>query len=492
MAKRRKESLAAVILAAGKGTRMRSARPKVLHPVCGRAMVRHVADCALEAGADPVLTVVGHGAEDVVRLLEDAFPGQAVTPVVQERQLGTGHAVLACAPYLKDHAGPVVILSGDVPLVSPSLVRGLLAAHHKGGGGLTVLTVELDDPTGYGRVLRDSAGRPLRIVEQKDANPKERAVREINTGIYVADAPLLWSTLPRVSRANVQGEYYLTDVVALALKDGAHVHLFRWDDPEEVLGVNSRADLARVSAVLRRRIAQKSMDAGVTLVDPERTYIDAGVTIGPDTVIHPGVTLEGATTVGAGCTLHPNSRFVDAHVGDGVTVKDGCLITEARLEGGNTVGPNAHLRPGAHLMRGAKVGNYVEVKAAVIGEGSKVNHLSYVGDATVGKGVNIGAGTITCNYDGFAKHRTVIGDGVFIGSDTQLVAPVTVGEGALIGAGSTITGDVPAGALALSRTAQENVPEWAVRWKKRKAAQKAGKPATKPKRAPKGGKGRKR
>jgi bifunctional UDP-N-acetylglucosamine pyrophosphorylase/glucosamine-1-phosphate N-acetyltransferase len=476
MARRtRKEAVAAVILAAGKGTRMRSKGPKVLHPVCGRPMIRHVTACALEAGADPVLAVVGHGAGQVVEALEAAFPDAPVTPVVQARQLGTGHAVLACAPHLKDHAGPVVILSGDVPLVSPALVRGLLVAHRKGGGGLTVLTVELDDPTGYGRVLRDSAGRPLRIVEQKDATPRERAVREINTGIYVADAPLLWSTLPRLSRENVQGEYYLTDVVALALKDGAPVHLFCWDDPEEVLGVNSRADLARVSAVLRRRIADDLMDGGVTLVDPERTYIDAGVEIGPDTVVHPGVCLEGATTIGGACTLHPNSRIVDSHVGDGVTVKDGCLITEARVEGDNTVGPNAHLRPGARLMRGAKVGNFVEVKAAVIGEGSKVNHLSYVGDATVGKNVNIGAGTITCNYDGFAKHRTVIGDGAFIGSDTQLVAPVTVGEGAVVGAGSTITGDVPAGALAVSRVPQENREGWVERWKAGKAAQKRAK-----------------
>jgi bifunctional UDP-N-acetylglucosamine pyrophosphorylase / glucosamine-1-phosphate N-acetyltransferase len=481
-----KGGLAAVILAAGKGTRMRSQWPKVVHPVCGRAMVQHVAATALEAGADPVLAVVGHGAAHVVHILETAFPGKPIAPVMQGRQLGTGHAVLACAPHLKDHQGPVVILSGDVPLVTPALVRGMLAAHRKGGGGLTVLTVELADPTGYGRVLRDSAGRPLRIVEQKDANARERAVREINTGIYVADAPLLWSTLPRVSRGNSQGEYYLTDVVALALKDGAPVHLFRWHDPEEVLGVNSRADLARVSGILRRRIAEELMDGGVTLVDPERTYIHAGVTIGADTVVHPGVSLQGKTTIGSGCALHPNSRIVDSHLGDGVTVKDGCLITEARLEGENSVGPNAHLRPGAHLMRGARVGNFVEVKAAVIGEGSKVNHLSYVGDATVGKHVNIGAGTITCNYDGFAKHRTVIGDGAFIGSDTQLVAPVTVGAGAVIGAGSTITGDVPDGALAVSRVAQQNVAGWVARWKAGKAGAKSAKPPAKSKRSTKG------
>jgi bifunctional UDP-N-acetylglucosamine pyrophosphorylase/glucosamine-1-phosphate N-acetyltransferase len=481
-----KAPLAAVILAAGKGTRMKSRWPKVLHPVCGRSMVQHVAGCALEAGADPVLVVVGKGGGSVVQVLETAFPEKPVAPVLQGQQLGTGHAVLACAPHLKDHEGPVVILSGDVPLVSPDLVRGMLAHHRKGGGGLTVLTVALDDPTGYGRILRDSAGRPLRIVEEKDASPKERAVREINTGIYVADAPLLWATLPRLSRSNAQGEYYLTEIVALALADGSPVHLFRWDDPEEVLGVNSRADLARVSAVLRRRIAQRLMDGGVTLVDPERAYVHAGVTVGPDTVLHPGVCLQGVTTVGSGCTLHPNSRIVDSQIGDGVTVKDGCLITEARLDGDNQVGPNAHLRPGAHLERGARVGNFVEVKAAVIGEGSKVNHLSYVGDATVGKHVNIGAGTITCNYDGFAKHRTIIGDGVFIGSDTQLVAPVTVGKGAVIGAGSTITGDVPAGALSVSRVPQQNVDDGATRWKARKGGQKSGQKAAKGKPAPKG------
>jgi bifunctional UDP-N-acetylglucosamine pyrophosphorylase/glucosamine-1-phosphate N-acetyltransferase len=465
---------AAVVLAAGKGTRMRSERPKVLHPVCGRAMVHHVVACAIEAGAEHVYPVVGHGARPVVDALGAAFPEAPLTPVEQAEQLGTGHAVLICRDHLKDSSSPIVILSGDVPLITPALVRGLMGAHRAGGGGLTVLTVTLDDPTGYGRVLRDEKGDPARIVEEKDATPEERAVREINAGIYAADAGLLFDALPRVSTANAQGEYYLTDVVGLALADGAPVRLFPWGDPEEVLGVNSRAELARAGATLRRRIAAALMDGGVTLLDPERTYVDAGVRVGPDTILHPGVTLEGTTRIGANCLIGPNARLVDAQVGDAVTVKDGCLITEARLEGDNTVGPMAHLRPGAELKRGARVGNFVEVKQAVIGEGSKVNHLSYVGDATVGAGVNIGAGTITCNYDGQAKHRTVIGDGAFIGSDTQLVAPVTVGPGAVVAAGTTVTGDVPGGALSISRCEQRNVAGWVARWKARKTAGQKG------------------
>jgi len=461
-------AFAAVILAAGKGTRMRSELPKVLHAVCGRPMVHHVAACAIQAGAEHVYPVVGHGAERVMAHVAERFPGAPVTTVVQEEQLGTGHAVLTCRPHLEGYEGSVLILSGDVPLVTPDLVAGLLAAHRAAGGGLTVLTVELADPTGYGRVLRDSVGEPAGIVEEKDATPAQRQVHEINAGIYVADGPLLFALLPKVSSGNAQGEYYLTDVVGLALAEGAPVHLYRWDDPEAVLGVNSRADLARVEAVMRRRVAAGLMAGGATLIDPERTYVDLGVTVGPDTVIHPGVTLQGATVIGAGCTLYPGVRITDSRVGDGATVKDGCLLTEARLDGDNSVGPNAHLRPGAHLMRGARVGNFVEVKAAVIGEGSKVNHLSYVGDAEVGAHVNIGAGTITCNYDGTHKHRTVIGDGAFIGSDTQLVAPVTVGPGAVVAAGSTITGDVPGGALAISRTAQRNVEGWVARWKAKK------------------------
>jgi bifunctional UDP-N-acetylglucosamine pyrophosphorylase/glucosamine-1-phosphate N-acetyltransferase len=468
-------AFAAVLLAAGKGTRMRSALPKVLHAVCGRPMVHHVTACAIQAGAEHVYPVIGHGAGQVAEHLGSAFPGAPVTPVVQEEQLGTGHAVLTCRSHLKGYTGAVLILSGDVPLVTPDLVAGLMAAHREAGGGLTVLTVELDNPTGYGRILRDGVGEPAGIVEEKDATPAQRAVREINTGIYVADGRLLFGLLPQVSRDNAQGEYYLTDVVGLALKEGLPVHLYRWHDPEAVLGVNSRADLARVEAVMRRRIAAALMAGGTTLIDPERTYVDVGVTVGPDTVIHPGVTLQGATVIGAGCTVYPGVRIVDSRVGDGVTVKDGSLLTEARLDGDNSVGPMAHLRPGTHLMRGARVGNFVETKKAVIGEGSKVNHLSYVGDAEVGAGVNIGAGTITCNYDGTHKHRTVIGDGAFIGSDTQLVAPVTVGAGAVVAAGSTVTGDVPGGALAITRVPQRNVEGWVERWKAKKGQKSAQK-----------------
>jgi len=452
---------AALILAAGKGTRMKSDRPKVLHEVCGVSMIRHAIDCALAAGAERVVPVIGHGAEQV-RAVAEAAPG-TVTCVVQEQQLGTGHAVRVCEAELGGYPHPVLILNGDVPLITPDLLTDVLAHHRKSGGGITVVTVQLDDPTGYGRMVRGKGGDLERVVEQKDASPEERAVREVNTGIYVADPQVLFPLLARVSDNNAQGEYYLTDIVGLSLADGRVVHVYRATDPDLVLGVNSRRDLAQVSAVLRRRIHNRLMDEGVTLLDPSRTDIDAGVRIGPDTVIHPGVTLQGATVIGVNCEILPGTRIVDATLGDGITVKDNCLIDGATLAGHNTVGPMAHLRPGTALAQGAKIGNFVEIKKADIGVGSKVNHLSYVGDATVGKGVNIGAGTITCNYDGVNKFQTVIGDHVFVGSDTQLVAPVTVGEGATIGAGTTVTRDVPADALAVSRTEQKNVAGWAKR-----------------------------
>ncbi|MFQ5509403.1 MAG: bifunctional UDP-N-acetylglucosamine diphosphorylase/glucosamine-1-phosphate N-acetyltransferase GlmU [Leptospirillia bacterium] len=462
------ERFRTVVLAAGKGTRMKSAHPKVLHPVCGQPMVRHVVACAQDAGGGQVIVVVGHGAEAV----SDHVLGMGgdARVVEQAEQLGTGHAVLACHEALEGYDGPVLILSGDVPLVTQTLVEGLTAAHTDAGGGLTLLTVELETPDGYGRVIRDGEGRVTRIVEQKDANADELAVREVNTGIYVVDAPVLFAALSRVSCDNAQGEYYLTDIVSEALSEGVQVNVYRTDNPSEVLGVNSRSDLARVSAVMRRRIAEDLMAAGVTLISPEQTYVDAGVSVGADTVLYPGVTLEGNTVIGRDCTVRSGCRIADSRLGDGIEVKDNSLITGAVLEGGNQVGPNAHLRPGAHLMRDARVGNFVEIKKAVIGTGSKVNHLSYVGDAEVGEGVNIGAGTITCNYDGVNKHKTVIGDGVFIGSDTQLVAPVRVGAGATIAAGTTVTSDVPEGALAISRVEQQNKADWA----SRKADKQAG------------------
>ncbi len=454
----------ALVLAAGKGTRMKSALPKVLHPVCGLPMVHHVVACAVDAGADATHVVIGHGAEAVTAYLSQTDFGVPVDTVMQHHQLGTGHAVKVCADAVGGYRGPVLILSGDVPLVGADLVAGLVETHNRAGGGLTLVTVTLDDPTGYGRVVRDGEA-VSRVVEQKDATPEELAIREVNAGIYLVDAPLLFGCLERISDDNAQGEYYLTDIVREAMAEQARVQVYRAASPAAVMGVNSRAQLAAVTATMRGRIADRLMADGVTLIDPATTYVDAGVTVGQDTVLHPNVTLSCATTIGAGCTIHSGSRIVDATVGDGCTIKDGTLITEAVLDGDNSAGPNAHLRPGAHLHAGAKVGNYVEIKKAEIGAGSKISHLSYVGDATVGREVNIGAGTITCNYDGANKYRTVIEDGVFIGSDSQLVAPVTIGKGALVAAGSTVTGDVPAGALGISRTDQRNVPGWVARWK---------------------------
>ncbi len=449
----------AVILAAGQGTRMRSAMPKVLHTVCGLPMVHHVVACATQAGATRVLTVVGHEGKAVSDYLKNMDSPVDITPIEQKDQLGTGHAVLTCEKALAKFDGVVVILNGDVPLVTPALLDGLLSAHGVGGGGVTLTAVELDDPTGYGRVIRDDDGA-LSIVEESDATPVEKAVHEVNAGLYAVDAKLLFSLLSNVTADNAQGEFYLTDIVAGAVTEGAGVRVFRAPDAQTIFGINSRAELARVNAIMRPQINARHMTKGVTFVDPDNTYIDMGVTIGADTVIYPGVTLQGKTSIGAGCTLLPGCRIVDSQLGEGVTVKDHSLITGSKLDGGNSVGPHAHLRPETHLAQGAKVGNYVEIKKADIGENSKVNHLSYVGDAKVGTNVNIGAGTITCNYDGENKHQTVIGDGVFIGSDTQLVAPVKVGKGAVIAAGSTITSDVPAGALGISRVEQKTIKGW--------------------------------
>lgn len=451
-----------IVLAAGKGTRMRSSLPKVLHPVCGRSMVQHVVTAAVEAGAESVHVVVGHGAGQVTDHLAATPQPVPVSTIEQTEQLGTGHAVMVCQEALAGFDGPVLILSGDVPLVPTRLIAQMVQQHEQ-TSGLTLVSVVLDDPTGYGRVVRDDAGQVARIVEQKDANEAELAVCEVNAGIYLVDAKLLFEVVSGLSNDNAQGEYYLTDGVAAALSRGASVQAVVCDTPALVAGVNSRAQLAQVTGQFQRQITERLMAEGVTLIDPARVTVDVTVTVGNDSVIYPGVTLTGATRIGSRCTLHPNVRISDSTLGDGIEVKDGSLITEATLDGDNTVGPNAHLRPLAHLASSAKIGNYVEIKKATIGVGSKVNHLSYVGDATVGDGVNIGAGTITCNYDGVNKHHTVLEDGVFVGSDTQLVAPVRVGAGAVIGAGSTITGDVPAGSLSISRTPQKNIDGWVAR-----------------------------
>ncbi|QGP92068.1 Bifunctional protein GlmU [Neomoorella glycerini] len=441
----------AVILAAGQGKRMHSRLPKVLHRVAGRSLLEHVLAATRQAGIEDNIIVIGHGAEEVRAAL-----GPEQKYALQEQQLGTGHA-LAQARQAAGEAATVLVLCGDTPLIRPATLSGLLHHHRATGAAVTILAARIADPTGYGRIIRDGQGQVKGIVEERDATPVEKAINEINTGIYCFAAAFLWPALARLKPDNDQGEYYLTDVVAMAVSQGLRVETLVAGDAGEVLGVNDRAQLAAAGAVWRRRINTALMLDGVTIIDPEATYIDVTVTIGKDTIIYPATFLEGHTIIGAGCSLGPGTTIRDSQVGDGSTVIH-AVVLESTIGPGCQVGPFAYLRPGTVLEAGVKVGDFVEIKASRIGRGSKVPHLTYLGDATVGMGVNIGAGTITCNYDGRQKWPTIIEDGAFIGSNTNLVAPVRVGAGALVGAGSTITEDVPAGALALARERQVNLP----------------------------------
>lgn len=447
------EGLAAVILAAGKGTRMKSRLPKVLHPLAGRPMIHYSLALARQAKAKPIVVVVGHGAEAVT----DCLQGDDLEVVVQEPQLGTGHALSFAREALLAHEGDLIILCGDMPLVLPSTIQGLVAHHRKEGGALTVLVGTVEDPDGYGRVLRSEEGRVLRIVEEKDASPEERAIREVNSGTYCAKTKSLFGALESLGRENAQGEYYLTDVVQALCGQG--VFAYPVQCKEELLGVNDRADLAKAEEILQQRIRLHWMREGVTLLDPGSVFLDAGVCLGRDTLIEPQVIIRGGSVVGQGCRIGMGCCIQDSIIEDGVTIRPHCVIIQSRIAPGATIGPFAHLRAGTQIGPGARVGNFVEIKNSRLGKGTKASHLSYLGDAEIGEDVNVGAGTITCNYDGREKHRTIIEDRVFVGSDTQFVAPVRVGEGAVVGAGSTITEDVPPGALAVARARQVNLPE---------------------------------
>ncbi len=446
---------AALILAAGKGTRMRSDLAKVLHPLLGRPLLWYPLEACRKAGVERLVVVVGHQAEAVRR----AAGAPDVAFALQAEQNGTGHAVLCARQSLADYRGTALILCGDVPLIRPETLRRLVEAHRSAGALVTVLTMELPDPTGYGRIVRDGDGRLVRIVEEADASDEERAICEVNSGTYAVELPWLWGVLERLRPDNRQAEIYLTDAVEAAVGEDRALAL-QVADPAEVMGVNSRVHLAQAAAVLRDRINRAWMEAGVTLEDPASTWIEPGVELEPDVTIGPGVRLTGRTRVASGARIDTGCVLADTVVGPGCHLKPYCVATEARLEAGAQAGPFAHLRPGAVVGPEARVGNFVEMKKAVLGRGSKANHLTYLGDATVGEGVNIGAGTITCNYDGKNKHPTVIRDGAFIGSNTSLVAPVTVGAGATVGAGSTITKDVPDNALGVARGRQKNIPGW--------------------------------
>lgn len=450
----REHTNAAVVLAAGRGTRMKSNRAKVLHEVAGRPMVFWPARLALDLGCRPTVLVVGHQGSEV----EQALAQENLRFAQQEEQLGTGHALLCAREQLAGFSGTLLLLCGDVPLLRRETLERLLSYHRAQGAAVTVLTTEMTDPHGYGRIVRDGE-EVLRIVEEKDASQKEKTIREINTGIYAFEAPFVFEALRTVGKDNAQGEYYLTDVVAAARAEGRTVCALT-ADPEETMGINDRVQLAEAGAHLRRRINERLMRQGVTLVDPATAYIDAEVEIGEDTVIHPGVHLRGRTRIGRECVIDPGVIATDCALGDRVHLKAGSVLAESQVGSGSDVGPMAHLRPGTVLAGDNKIGNFVETKKAVIGPGSKASHLTYLGDAEIGAEVNIGCGTITCNYDGVKKHKTVIEDHVFVGSDTQFVAPVRIGRNSLIAAGSTITKDVPADSLAIARSAQVNKEGW--------------------------------
>jgi bifunctional UDP-N-acetylglucosamine pyrophosphorylase/glucosamine-1-phosphate N-acetyltransferase len=447
-----------VILAAGKGTRMKSALPKVLHRAGDLSLIEQVLRTAESLEPQSIVVVLGHQAQTVRESLQKR---QGLAFALQEPQLGTGHALLQAEPMLAAARGTVVLLSGDVPLLRGSTLRDLVVHHNRTGAAATVLTAVVDDPHGYGRIVRDFGQGIVGIVEHRDATEDQRSICEINSGIYAFDLAPLFGALKEIGSTNAQGEYYLPDLVTIYRERGLQVETVTAGDPQEILGVNSRKELAELTAILRARRNQELMDAGVTLIDPDTAFIGPDVTIGPDTIIHPNVYLEGRTAIGSNCTIQSSVRIVDSTLEDGVQVNNFCVITESHVARGAKLGPFAHIRPQSQIGEDAHVGNFVELKKTTLGRGSKANHLAYLGDATIGEKVNVGAGTITCNYDGVHKHPTIIEDGAFIGSDSQLIAPVRVGRGAYVAAGSSITEDVPADALAIARGKQINREGWA-------------------------------
>ena len=444
----------ALILAAGKGTRMKSKLPKVLHKVGGVPMVEQVLNTVKAAGTERQVVVVGFGGEAV-----QTYLGKQAETVMQEQQLGTGHAVLQAEPLLKDATGTLLVTCGDTPLVREETFRALMQYHAETGAAATVLTAIMPDSFGYGRVIRDAKGQVTKIVEQKDGTLEELAVREVNAGIYCVELPLLWDLLHHVGNNNAQGEYYLTDIIGMLVDAGKTVSAYAAPEYQETLGVNSRLQLAEAERVLRQRKLEQLMTDGVSIIDPGNTYVDTTVTVGRDTVLHPGTILEGTTTIGEDCHVGPYVRMTNVKMGD----NDHLQFTYAHdceIKNGCEIGPFVHFRPNTVIGNDVKVGNYMEVKNSNIGDGTKLPHLSYIGDSDVGQHVNIGCGTITVNYDGKIKHRTHIGNHAFVGCNSNLVAPVSVGDYAYVAAGSTITKDVPEKALGVGRARQKNIDGW--------------------------------
>jgi bifunctional UDP-N-acetylglucosamine pyrophosphorylase/glucosamine-1-phosphate N-acetyltransferase len=433
-----------LILAAGLGTRMKSRMAKVLHKLGGRPIIAHVCRTALSLEPRRTQVIIGHQADAVRAAVEHELGKHAASFLVQTEQRGTGDAVMTAQGVLADAKSTVLILSGDVPLVRLETLQTLIDQHLSDRASCTILSVRLENPTGYGRVVRDEAGRFLKIVEQKDATEDERQIREINAGIYCFDSKKLFQALEQVRPTNSQGEYYLTDVPGILRDAGEQVSLYQHHDAREVSGVNTRAELAEFENLIRRNAVRRLMtDGGVTFIDPSHAYISSEAHVGRDCIIHPDVHIEGKSVIGEGCEIQQGSRIKDSRLGDRVTIKDHCLIVDSEIADDCAVGPFAHLRMNARLEERAVVGNFVEVKKSQIGRGTKAMHLTYLGDATIGEDTNIGAGTVTCNYDGKYKHATVIGSRVRIGSDTMLIAPVSVGDGAVTAAGSVVTEDVP-------------------------------------------------
>ena len=451
-------SLNVLIMAGGLGTRMKSDLAKVLHKLSGTPLINHVYRAAVDLSPERVIPVIGHQASEVEKAvmafadklrLRNIGTDTRLDFVIQAEQKGTGHAVMQAVDLLTPLSGTLMILSGDVPLIKSETLKSLLEVHRESGNIGTAMTVDVPNPRGYGRIVRDKHDNLSKIVEHRDANPTELAIREINVGIYCYEIQPLLSAIGRLKTANAQGEYYLTDVASILIGDGHRVGLFKHNRMDEVLGINTRVELATCEKLLRHRTLEKLMLAGTTIIDPDSTYISPEVEVGRDTIIHPQVIIEGDSRIGNNCEINSWSHLTEVEIGNAVTVKNSCIVVSSALRDGVSIGPFAHIRMNAEICENAVIGNFVEVKKSKIGKGTKSMHLTYLGDATIGERTNIGAGTVTCNYDGKQKHPTVIGNDVKIGSDTMLVAPITIGDGSMTGAGSVVTKDVPPNSKAV-------------------------------------------
>lgn len=451
-------NVCAIILAAGKGTRMKSDLPKVMHKIGSLPLIRYVIDAVEEAGIEKIIVVAGHKYEMLQSELESR---KNIEVVLQPEQLGTGHAVMTAEPYLPE-TGDVLVLCGDTPLIRGNTISAMLEKHMQANAEATVMTAELDDPTGYGRIVRDQFGNVASIIEERDADDQHKAIREVNSGTYCFSIPALRKVLTRIGQENSQNEYYLTDAIPEIISHRGKVETTLLADSREIQGINDRKQLAEAAVVMRSRVNADHMIQGVTIIDPALTYIDKTAKIGKDTIIYPNAVIEGCSVVGSGCEIRGCTRITDSIIGDEVRIENS-VIQNSTIGNNIVIGPFAYLRPGTDLADNVKIGDFVEIKNSVIHEGAKIPHLSYIGDSEVGSKANIGAGTITCNYDGVNKHKTIIGDRAFIGSNTSLVAPVTIGAGAIIGAGSPITKDVPENALGITRANQKVIMDYAKR-----------------------------